>query len=316
MRARWLKPEALHDRKLAKLGPVPFLVYQALRCMADDGGVAQADADIVSSQMFFRWPTIGLQECSCSLTVLHNEGIIALYRVGEDTYAELTDWNEKEIANPSKFRHPRRPESVVTKALIEDVSQTTSQATVGLHEDSVSPHILDTYSPIILESYNPRHLESQTPTVPSVSDETTECEDTDAALETDTPSDQPAVPRSGVTAKRGKREYSEAFETAWASYPHPPGDSKVDAYKAWCARLNDGQNELAMIVGAQQYHAYILAKGNQRQYAKMASTFFGPGLHFVSDWTYVPPAPSTNGRMSAAEITRANITKMLEGSAA
>lgn len=150
MRARWLKPEAFHDRRLAKIGLGGFVVYQALRCIADDSGVAQADADLLHGQMFFRWPTVGLQELYNSLLELHNAKVIVLYMVGDDTYAEIPDWNEKEIANPSKFRHPKMAEGVVLKRLTDNSDK---KATVAVQEESCSPHILESYNPRILDTH-------------------------------------------------------------------------------------------------------------------------------------------------------------------
>jgi hypothetical protein len=42
MRARWLKPEFFTDKKIATLDPTTALVYEALWCWADDGGVCNA----------------------------------------------------------------------------------------------------------------------------------------------------------------------------------------------------------------------------------------------------------------------------------
>lgn len=148
MRARWLKPEAFRDRKLAKCGPAAFVVYHALRCMADDGGTAPADADLIYGQMFFRWPQVPLITVSVSLHVLFTEGLITLFTVGVDTYAKIHDWSETDIPHPGKFRNPQ-----LEVGQVLTLSGTTVPQVV-LSESSVNPHHLDTYIP--------RHLDTQT----------------------------------------------------------------------------------------------------------------------------------------------------------
>lgn len=150
MRARWLKPESYQDRVLAKLGANAFAVYHALRCLADDGGTVEADADLVYGRFFLRWPSITLSGVSVSITQLHNEHLITLFTVGPDTYAKIAGWKVSDIPHPGKFRHPQLE---VGQALTRAGTVVT---TVALSEDSCDPLILDTY--------NPRHLDTQTPT--------------------------------------------------------------------------------------------------------------------------------------------------------
>jgi hypothetical protein len=150
MRARWLKPEFFTDKKVASLGPVDALVFQALWCMADDGGTALADADLVKAQMFYRWSAVGVPEITGALRNLSVCGMIVVYTVGDDQFAAIRSWDKhQQVHKPSKFRHPKQPQGV-TPAVPESPGTTPAP----LHA-SPPPRHLDTKTP--------RHLDTQTP---------------------------------------------------------------------------------------------------------------------------------------------------------
>ncbi len=108
MRARWLKPEFFTDKKVAQSGATAALVFQALWCLADDGGVSIADADYVKGQLFFRWADIGTNEIEEALRHLTGTGQVRLYDVGDTRYAEIQQFAKHQpVHKPSKFRHPR-----------------------------------------------------------------------------------------------------------------------------------------------------------------------------------------------------------------
>lgn len=115
-------------------------------------------------------------------------------------------------------------------------------------------------------------------------------------------SDEPERERSKKSSKSTKHEYSPEFETAWDHYPHPPGDSKVDGWKAWSARIREGHLLEPMTDGIGRYATYCIARDTKPQYRKQFATFFGPGLHFQSDWT--PPANAAPEPRTTAEKTR------------
>ena len=109
MRGRWVKPEFFTDRKIADLGPVAALVYQALWCLADDGGTAPADPEIVHGALFSRWSAVGVPEITGALQALSEAVRIECYSVGDDTYAIIKKWSaHQQIHKPSKFRYPKR----------------------------------------------------------------------------------------------------------------------------------------------------------------------------------------------------------------
>lgn len=80
------------------------------------------------------------------------------------------------------------------------------------------------------------------------------------------------------------------FEEAWKLYPKRPNQSKADALKAWSARIKAGVTAERMLDGVKRYAAFCTASKTEPQFIKQAATFFGPGLHFDSDYT---PSPST-----------------------
>lgn len=107
MRARWLKPEFFKDKKIGKLGPIPGLVFEALWCMADDGGTALCAPEVVKGEMFIYWPMIGLPEISGALEQLAAEARIERYTIGDDEYAKIRHFKKHQpVHKPSLFRHP------------------------------------------------------------------------------------------------------------------------------------------------------------------------------------------------------------------
>lgn len=117
-RIRSLKPDFFQDRTIAALGPVPALIYEALWCLADDTGVAPADADRVKGELFFAWESITLEAVAEALDALERAGRISRYVVDQDAYAEIPTFLKHQVINrPSSKQYPRR----------------------GLREPSVSP---------------------------------------------------------------------------------------------------------------------------------------------------------------------------------
>lgn len=145
MRARWLKPDFFRDRKVATMGPVAALVYQALWVEADDSGVAHADPDRIKSEMFFMWPGISEALVRHSLGTMHALGRIRFYQVGDDLFAQIVNFvRHQQVHKPSKFRN------------IPDIND--------LH--SVVPEWCGTTSENFQASPPSRHLDTQTPRRP------------------------------------------------------------------------------------------------------------------------------------------------------
>lgn len=77
----------------------------------------------------------------------------------------------------------------------------------------------------------------------------------------------------------------EVFDTAWSAYPRRPNNSRAAARKAWDARIREGVAADAILDGVRKYATYVRDSGTEPRFVKMASTFFGPGRHWESDYT-------------------------------
>ncbi len=88
-----------------------------------------------------------------------------------------------------------------------------------------------------------------------------------------------------------KRNYPESFEAAWKEYPRrEPENSKLMAYKAWLARVNEGI-PIATLLSATK--GYATSCGQRRiigtDKVLMAATFYGPNERFVG---FIPKTPA------------------------
>lgn len=79
--------------------------------------------------------------------------------------------------------------------------------------------------------------------------------------------------------------YSTEFEQAWMAYPSRTGHSKAEAFKAWKARIADGETVETILQGINRYAAYCAANHTEPRFVKHAATFFGPDRHYLNDWT-------------------------------
>lgn len=55
------------------------------------------------------------------------------------------------------------------------------------------------------------------------------------------------------------------------------------------ARINAGVPSEQLLDGVQRYAAYVKAEQIEPRHVKMASTFFGPNEHYLSDYTTDDP---------------------------
>lgn len=103
------------------------------------------------------------------------------------------------------------------------------------------------------------------------------------------------------SAPSGAR-YSPEFEQARAAYPKRPGDSKAEAYRAWNARLGQGEEIAVMLAGILAYAATCLREKTEPRFVKHMATFLGPDRHYLND--YSPPAsdPEPEGIVYVDEI--------------
>lgn len=116
-------------------------------------------------------------------------------------------------------------------------------------------------------------------------------------------------PPKETKAKPVKGEYSEDFEAAWALYPkRAGGNSKADAYKAWCARVKAGATIEELTSGTQRYADYCEAESKVgSSFVKQAATFYGPGFHFLEAWTPAPRAAANTNRHDVRSATMSGL---------
>lgn len=112
-RGRTIKPEFFRDKLIGRLGATVGMVYQALWCWADDGGVCRIEPDVLKGECFMRWPEYTTGVLTDCLAALHGARRIVPYEVDGELYAELPNLAEHSpINHPSKFRYPRGGEAV------------------------------------------------------------------------------------------------------------------------------------------------------------------------------------------------------------
>ncbi len=115
--------------------------------------------------------------------------------------------------------------------------------------------------------------------------------------------------RSEQSPSKSDAGYSTEFMRAWMAYPSRPGHSKVEAFKAWKARIADGESVETMHLGVTRYAAYCEANHTEPRFVKHAATFFGPDRHYLTDWTppektaSTPKRPANTHKYAAAAAT-------------
>lgn len=81
--------------------------------------------------------------------------------------------------------------------------------------------------------------------------------------------------------------FKSEFDEVWMLYPPRPGASKAKSLAAYIARRKAGSSAPEIRNGVIAYATYVAVCNTEPQFIKQPETFFGPGLHFQSDWT--PP---------------------------
>lgn len=117
------------------------------------------------------------------------------------------------------------------------------------------------------------------------------------ALPEDCPTPSP-TPSSSLRSEQSCAKpsgYSTDFELAWMAYPSRTGHSKAEAFKAWKARIADGEAVETILQGINRYAAYCEANHTEPRFVKHAATFFGPDRHYLNDWTVQPRQAAATG---------------------
>jgi len=107
-----------------------------------------------------------------------------------------------------------------------------------------------------------------------------------ASLEKSKSREEREESKNGANAPDG---YSTEFESAWSKYPkRAGGNPKSKAWKAWKARIADGESVSVMTAGVDRYATFARSTGKVgTEFVQQAATFFGPDRHYLEDW--IPP---------------------------
>lgn len=162
MRARWVKPEFFKDKKIAEIGPVPALVYQALWCMADDGGTAPCDPEVIKGEMFTWWSAVGVPEITGALRTLFETRRIVFHRSSDEWFCTIVNWTKHQaVHKPSAFRY-----SNDRNDFRDAVPEWCGCGEAPDREATGTPHILDSKTPRLHPSSSPAR-ENGAPSAPT-----------------------------------------------------------------------------------------------------------------------------------------------------
>lgn len=98
--------------------------------------------------------------------------------------------------------------------------------------------------------------------------------------------------REEISSPNGEEIILRDFALVWSEYPSRPGRSRVNALKAYRARLNAGADPQAILEGVQRYAAYVQVMKTEPHFIKQPETFLGPGDHYLADWTPTARTPT------------------------
>lgn len=81
-------------------------------------------------------------------------------------------------------------------------------------------------------------------------------------------------------------DYTPEFEKVWAEYPKRAGaNPKRRAFKAWTARLKDGEEPSEILAGVIRYAEFLKSTRKlNTEFVQQAATFFGPDRHYLEPW--------------------------------
>lgn len=106
-------------------------------------------------------------------------------------------------------------------------------------------------------------------------------------------SQEAVAPGAKAQAKEGEgkksdSEYSDEFLEAYELYPNSKNASKKDAWKAWRARIVGGVSAEIIIAGVKRYAEFCRITKREPQFIKNPKTFFGPGEHYLLEYSAGP----------------------------
>jgi hypothetical protein len=262
-RARNIKPALFKNEILGVADPLYTLLFEGLWILADREGRVEDRPLRIKGEIF---PYREGIDVNAMLDWLQAEGFIHRYQArGVKCIV---------IVNFAKHQNPHKNESASELPAPEEAqgSSVSASESIGEASEKIGSAPADSLN-LIPDSGFPQP-------------------------ETTAPAEPP--PRR---ARTRAADWAEDFEAIWQTYPRKPGMSRANTEKAFAARLNEGARIPEMLAGVQAYAAYVLAMGTEPQFIKSPETFFGPGRHWLSDWT--PPARASPQSGQPTQLTKA-----------
>jgi uncharacterized protein YdaU (DUF1376 family) len=104
---------------------------------------------------------------------------------------------------------------------------------------------------------------------------------------------QSASAPAPAESQKQKPPYTPEFEIAWAAYPRREGGNpKGDAFRAWSARIAEGESPETLVAGVERYARFCTAKGKiGTEFVQQTATFFGRKKSYLESWDFSATAP-------------------------
>lgn len=264
-RARNIKPSFFTNEILGQLDPIIGMTFVGLWCLADRDGRMEDRPLRIKAELF---PYRESLDVNGYLTVLQRNGFIDRYQVDGKGYIEIINFVKHQNPHHTEKSkgYPCKPAPLLDN---RDVTVTepllNCETKVSERSDSLIP-----------DSLIPDSLNHES-----------------GIMKVESPA---------PTRKAREDSYQSEFDELWKLYPPRKGASKANSLKAYAARRKEGHSADEIKEGVIAYARYIEVSRTEEQFIKQPETFFGPGLHFQSDWTPAKPKAVANGPNPNARI--------------
>ncbi len=259
---RILKESICTSETINKLSTEAENFFYRLIVVADDFGRMDARPAILIGRCFpLRLATVKEKHIDQWLYELQAADLIQQYAVEGKSYLQITTWTRHQQTRAQHSKYPA----------LTSVSN-HMQSNDGIR--------------MLIPSYTNTNTNTNTCASPNGDDHSALQEESDRMIR-DLEDNSPV----------NRNDYSADFERFWDNYPRHI--NKQAAYKAWKARLREGNRPDDLIGAAENYAAYCLRAKTAIEYVKHATTFLGsarPFSEFVEgrpDESNLPQGPDT-----------------------
>ena len=134
-RIRTLKPEHKHHRKIGPLSDRDYRLWIGLVTEADDDGRLVANAAQLRALVFAYHHRVSVAMVEAALSRLHDLGLIRVYEVNGNRYAEMPSWHDHQFIQkrrPSKL--PSFKDSSTTTVVVQENYDTSTVGSEGIKD--------------------------------------------------------------------------------------------------------------------------------------------------------------------------------------